>query len=44
MRPASSIIGIIHTCAIRRAVHPNEAEIGAGAARNVVVRSIKGWE
>ena len=44
MRPASSLTGIIHTCAIRRAAHPIEAKIGTGAARTVVVRSIKGWE
>jgi hypothetical protein len=41
MRPASSLTAIIHTCAIRRVVHPIEAKIGT---RTVVVRSIKGWE
>ena len=39
MRRASSLTGIIHTCAIRRAAHPIEVEIGHGAVRNVVVRS-----
>jgi hypothetical protein len=44
MRRASSLTGIIHTCAIRRAAHPIEVEIGHGAVRNVVVRSTKRWE
>ena len=44
MRPASSLTGIIRSCAIRRAAHLIEAEIGTGAARNVVVRSTKDWE
>ena len=44
MRPAPSLTGILHTCAIRRAAHPIEAEIDTGAVRNVVVRSTKGWE
>jgi Uncharacterized conserved protein (DUF2190) len=30
MRRAFSLTGIIHTCAIRRAAHPIEAEIGTG--------------
>ena len=30
MRPASSLTGIFHTCAIRRATHPIEAKIGTG--------------
>src|SRR5438094_3124333 len=41
MRPASPLTGITHTCAIRRGTHPDRGRDRHGAARNVVVRSIK---